>query len=112
MITIQLKRYSGDTPREFNVLYANIFYESEETVFTDVDWDINKIVHAYYDIWDIPFGKLSLADMDWLETMTYREEPLLSTDGGTVWYGILIKKLDVKVFSGRLICKKKIATIP
>lgn len=111
MITIQLKRYSDDTPREFDALYANIYYGTEETVFTDVDWDINRIVHAYYGFWDVPFGRLSLADMDWLERIVYREAPYFSTDGGQSWYGILIKKLDIKVFGGRLICQVKDALL-
>lgn len=96
MTTVYFKTSSGATAKSFSAYYIEVFFDSEETKYTDISWNQKKKVHGKYKGWDMVLGYIATeADLDYLAELPYFETPQFSLNGST-YYDINVKSVKPK----------------
>ena len=94
MTTVGFKKTSIATPYYIQAVRIHIDYENEEKEFVTIDKTRIKKVYAAYKRWEIVFGLLAEADMDYLEELTIEEAPQMILS--SVTYDITTKDASIR----------------
>jgi hypothetical protein len=101
MITIGFKKTSASANNIFQAIYANIFYPKQEVRFSDLNYVRRKKIEAWWQAWDIRLGKLTEAQMDFLEELAKEEAPQMILYGYT--YDIDVDEIQIRYIGSKLI---------
>lgn len=101
MDTVYFKTASGETAQSFDMLYYALDYEEEANEYTKLDWNLGKISHAKYKVYEIFFGYLTTTQLDWLAALKTMTAPQVSFDDST-YTDVLVRRLRNKPIGGSI----------
>ena len=101
MDSVYFKTASGGSVNTYSAAFIRIYYTNDETTYTQVGGTQGKEIHGSYMGWQVTFGFLTQAQMDYLEELMKYETPQFSTNGST-YYTVIIKSVNPRVTGGTI----------
>src|SRR3990172_1139427 len=100
MIIVGFKKSSSDPQQDVSAIYAAPLSEKEMTRFTDINYNRRSIKRASWLAWEIRFGALTEAQMDYLVELDKQEAPQMILNSLT--YNIEIDQLRIRPVGGSI----------
>lgn len=109
MTTIYFKTAPAASAKSFSAIYLEVFYESDNTVYTTIAGVNRKVIHSKHKGWKLVLGYISAeADLDYLAELKEFDYPEFSLNGST-YYDIIIKSIDPKPIGSTITIIKQVA---
>lgn len=91
---------NGAQQSDFEVVSVTPVPESEKMSFNDINWNRRVIVRATWLAWEIVFGKLTEAEMDFLIALDKAETPQVVMNSTT--YDVEVDSMRIRAVGATL----------
>ena len=100
METVQLRHSSGDSWTSLSAIKVVPDYDVEETLYSDINDNLKKIVDVAHKVWNITFARLSSTDQDFLIDFKKKEAPQMLYN--SVTYNIRVTSLSIRHIGSKI----------
>jgi len=105
METVGFKHESSDPSfTNFSAVRVVPDYDVEETVYTDINDNLRKLVETVHKVWEIRFGYLDETAQDFLVDLKKYDAPQMYYDSTTI--NIRVKEMSIRATGASLTVAK------
>jgi hypothetical protein len=100
MITVSFKKNATATAQNFNAVYVEPEYETEDYTFVNANDELVRVILTARKIFNVRFGVLTEAEQDYLAELYKEELPQFIYNGTT--YNVIVKRVNAKYRGGSI----------
>lgn len=100
METVEFKFSSGDSAEEFNAVYVIPDFAEDAEKYIDINFTRRKVQNAYWKVFEVRFGYLTVAKQDYLNELKIKTAPQFIYN--TVTYNIEVLEIQVRYQGGMI----------
>jgi len=100
METVQFKLTSGSSTEDFNAVYVIPDFIEDAEKYNDINFTRRKVQNAYWKVWEIRFGFLTVAKQDYLNELKVQTAPQFIYN--SVTYTIDVLEMQVRYQGGTI----------